>query len=51
MPVDVSQAIMGWDSAYMVNVYNDLEIEDELTKDFEKNGIKKGERKTLYELQ
>lgn len=40
LPSSVVQEIIGWDSADMVNLYNDTTAEETLSKYFDENGIK-----------
>lgn len=50
IPADVIKEINGWDSVSMVDTYNDIGIDDELGKYFDKDGIKQVEQKSLSDL-
>lgn len=50
LPSNVIQGIVGWDSADMVNIYNDLTTDDELGNYFDENGIKSVSQSSLSEL-
>lgn len=50
IPADVIKDIVGWESTNMVSVYNDTEIDEELGKYFDADGIKKIDQKTLSDL-
>lgn len=50
LPSSVIQEIIGWDSADMVNLYNDTSTEETLAKYFDENGIKQVESTTLSSL-
>jgi len=50
IPADVIKDIVGWESTNMVSLYNDTEIDEELAKYFNEDGIKQVENKTLSDL-
>lgn len=50
IPASVIKEIIGWTSIEMVNIYNDQEIDDQLGKYFDENGIKQIEQKGLSDL-
>jgi len=50
IPVDIIKDIVGWESTNMVSIYNDTEIDEELSKYFNENGIKQVDVKTLSDL-
>lgn len=50
IPAEVIKEIVGWESVDMVSIYNDTEIDEELGKYFDKNGIKEVEQKSIADL-
>jgi integrase len=50
IPADVIKDIVGWESTNMVSIYNDTEIDEELGKYFDADGIKQAESKSLNDL-
>jgi len=50
IPADVIKDIIGWESTDMVSLYNLTEVDDEIGKYFNKNGIKQSEVKSLSDL-
>jgi integrase len=50
IPADVIKDIVGWESTEMVSLYNDTEIDEELGKYFDADGIKQTEKKSLSDL-
>lgn len=51
IPANVIKDIIGWESTNMIEIYNDTEVDDELGKFFDENGIKKVEKKGLEDLK
>lgn len=50
VPDSVIKSIVGWESLEMVNLYKDIEVDEELGKYFDENGVKQIEQKTLSDL-
>lgn len=50
IPASVIKDIIGWESIDMVSIYDDTEIDDQLGKYFDENGIKQTDVKTLSDL-
>ena len=50
IPADVIKDIIGWESTDMVSLYNLTEVDDELGKYFNEDGIKQVENKSLSDL-
>ena len=50
LPSSVVQEIVGWDSADMVNLYDDRDTDETLAKYFDENGIKQVEQTTLSDM-
>jgi integrase len=50
IPPEVIKDVVGWQSIDLVSVYNDTEVDDELGKYFDVNGIKTVEQKSLSDL-
>jgi len=50
LPPEVIKKISGWESLDMVSLYTDTDIDDELGKYFNEDGIKRAETKSLSEL-
>ena len=50
IPADIIKDIVGWESTLMVSLYNDVEVDAELGKYFNENGIKQTEKKSLGDL-
>ena len=50
LPPSMIKKLQGWDSISMVDLYNDIEVDEELGKYFDENGIKQIEKKDLNEL-
>jgi site-specific recombinase XerD len=50
IPADVIKDIVGWESTSMVSIYNDTEVDEELGKYFNAEGIKQVEKKSLSDL-
>jgi|LSQX01.2.fsa_nt_gb integrase len=50
LPPEVIKKISGWESLDMVSLYTDTDIDDELGKYFNEDGIKQAETKSLSEL-
>lgn len=51
IPDNVIQDIIGWESADMVKIYKDIDADEELSKYFDKNGIKKTKEKTIADIK
>lgn len=51
IPDNVIQDIIGWESADMVKIYKDIDADEELSKYFDKNGIKQVKEATLSDLK
>ena len=50
IPAEVIKQINGWSNVSMVGIYNDQDIDDELGKYFDENGIKQVEQKSISDL-
>jgi site-specific recombinase XerD len=50
IPAEVIKSIVGWESTDMVSIYNDTEVDEELGKYFDENGMKEVEKKGLSDL-
>jgi site-specific recombinase XerD len=50
IPAEVIKDVVGWSSIDLVSVYNDSDVDDELGKFFDANGIKSAETKSLSDL-
>ena len=50
IPASVIKDVVGWESVSMVDIYDDTEVDDELGKYFNAEGIKKIEKKGLEDL-
>ena len=50
IPADVIKNIVGWESVEMVSIYNDSNVDDELSKYFDENGVKNIEKKSIADL-
>lgn len=50
LPASVVQEIIGWESADMVNLYDDRDADETLAKYFDENGIKQVETKNLGDI-
>lgn len=50
IPAEVIKEIIGWESVDMVSIYNDTQIDDELSKYFGEDGIKQIDKKSLSDL-
>ena len=50
IPAEVIKEVVGWASVDMVSIYTDTEIDDELGKYFDENGIKQVKQKSLKDL-
>lgn len=50
IPAEVIKDVVGWSSIDLVSVYNDSDVDDELGKFFDANGIKNVENKSLSDL-
>lgn len=50
LPASVVQEIVGWESADMVNLYDDRDADETLAKYFDENGIKQVETKNLGDM-
>jgi site-specific recombinase XerD len=50
IPADIIKDIIGWESTDMVSIYNDTEVDDEIGKYFDADGIKQNEVKKLSDL-
>lgn len=50
IPAQVVQKLIGWETVDMVSVYNDTDIDDELSKYFDESGIKQVKQKSLADL-
>lgn len=50
IPASVIKDIVGWESTSMVDIYNDTEVDDEVGKYFDEDGIKQVEKKSLSDL-
>lgn len=51
LPDNVIQSIIGWESADMVKIYKDIDVDEELSKYFDENGIKQVKETTLSDLK
>jgi integrase len=51
IPASVIKKVVGWDNVAMVDVYNDQEVDDELGKYFDPDGIKKLEEKGFSDIK
>lgn len=51
IPDNVIQDIIGWESADMVKIYKDIDADEELSKYFDKNGIKQVKENSLSDLK
>ena len=51
IPRNIIQSIVGWSNEAMVSVYDDSNVDDELSKYFDKDGIKQVTEKTLADLK
>ena len=50
LPDNVIQMLIGWSTLDMVNIYKDIEADEEFEKYFSKDGIKQVEKKSLSDL-
>lgn len=50
LPASVVQEIVGWESADMVNLYDDRDADETLAKYFDENGIKQVETKNIGDI-
>jgi len=50
IPADIIKDIIGWQNVSMISIYNDQEVDDELGKYFNEDGIKQVEKKSLGDL-
>lgn len=50
IPNEVIKDVIGWSSTALIDVYNDSDVDDELGKYFDANGIKNVENKSLSDL-
>lgn len=50
VPPDIIKDIVGWSSTALIDIYNDTEVDEELGKYFDANGIKNVENKSLNDL-
>ena len=50
IPADVIKDIIGWQDTKMVSLYNDSEVDEEISKYFNSDGIKQIEKKSLGDL-
>lgn len=50
VPASIIKDIIGWENVSMIDVYNDTEVDDEVGKYFDENGIKVTEKKSLSDL-
>jgi hypothetical protein len=51
IPASVIKDIIGWENVAMVDIYDDTEVDDELGKYFDADGIKVVEQKGLGDLK
>jgi len=51
IPASIIKDVVGWESVSMVDIYDDTEVDDELGKYFDADGIKMIERKDLSDLE
>lgn len=51
IPANIVKEIIGWESLEMVSLYNDTEIDEELGKYFDENGVRNVEKKSLEDLK
>jgi site-specific recombinase XerD len=51
IPAEVIKNIIGWESVEMVSIYNDTEVDEELEKYFDENGIKEVEKKNISDIK
>jgi chorismate mutase len=50
IPASIIKDIVGWENVSMVDLYDDTEVDDELGKYFNADGIKMIEKKDLSDL-
>lgn len=50
IPAEVIKSIVGWESVEMVSIYNDTDLDDELEKYFDEDGVREVESKSLSDL-
>lgn len=50
IPASVIKDIVGWESVAMVDIYNDSDVDDELGKYFDEDGVKQVDVKSLSDL-
>ena len=51
IPRNIIQSIVGWENEAMISVYDDSNVDDELSKYFDKDGIKQVKETTLSDLK
>lgn len=50
LPAEVIKNIVGWESTDMVSIYNDTDVDEEIGKYFNEDGVKQVEQKSLSDL-
>lgn len=50
IPNPIIKDIIGWENESQISTYNDNEVDDELHKYFDKNGVKKNQQKGLSDI-
>ena len=50
LPDDVIQSLVGWNSLDMVQVYKDIDADEQFEKYFCEDGIKKAENRSLNDI-
>ena len=50
IPASVIKDIIGWSNVSLVDLYTDIDIDNNLGKYFDENGLKKIEKKSLSDL-
>lgn len=50
LPDEIIQEIIGWDSAEMIKIYNDIPLSDSLGKYFDENGLKRIKETKLSDI-
>lgn len=50
IPHSIIKDIIGWENLEMINLYNDQKVDDQLGKYFDKDGVKKSDKKSLNNI-